>query len=185
MNQLQYLLVKLAEECTEGALIALKTAQLGPHETRPGQSLTNFERVPQELDDLSASIERLNSQHVFDYLPKREKLESKAQVRKYLDYSRSLRLVAGWPASTPIAMGLATRVRPLKPLMVGQSCPNSLTSPACTAKRGCMVPGAWGLPRRGHSPMTPWRAQGFGYVRAIAGTLADPGPFEATNASAN
>ena len=44
MDRLQLLLSKLAEEGTEVAQIALKTAQFGLHESREGQYPTNAER---------------------------------------------------------------------------------------------------------------------------------------------
>lgn len=96
MNQLQYLLTKLAEEGSEVAQIALKTQQFGPEEVMPGQPLNNFQRCHQELDDLWAMVEMLNDQYQFDYTPNRDRIEAKkAKVRKYRGYSIHLGLVEG------------------------------------------------------------------------------------------
>lgn len=96
MNQLQHLLTKLAEEGSEVAQIALKTAQFGPNEVMPGQPLDNFQRCHQELDDLMAMVEMLNDQYGFGYKPSRERMDAKKEkVRKYLGYSIHLGLVEG------------------------------------------------------------------------------------------
>ena len=101
MNQLQHLLTKLAEECSEVAQIALKTSQFGPTEVMPGQPLNNFERCHQELDDLWAMVEMLNDQYGFSYCQSRERIESKKEkVRKYLGYSIHLGLVDGETSET-------------------------------------------------------------------------------------
>lgn len=96
MNQLQHLLIKLAEEGSEVAQIALKTSQFGPDEIMPGQPLSNFQRCHQELDDLMAIVEMLNDQHQFGYTPNRERIEAKfTKVNTYLGYSIHLGLVSG------------------------------------------------------------------------------------------
>ena len=96
MNQLQHLLMKLAEEGSEVAQIALKTAQFGPDEVMPGQPLSNFQRTHLELDDMAGVIEMLNEAYGFGYVPNRERIEAKkAKVRKYLGYSIHLGLVDG------------------------------------------------------------------------------------------
>lgn len=96
MNELQYLLVKLAEEGSEVAQIALKTAQFGAEEVMPGQPLTNFQRCHQELDDMLAIVAMLNDQHGFGYDPDRVAIEKKkVKVSKYRAYSVHLGLVAG------------------------------------------------------------------------------------------
>lgn len=96
MNQLQHLLIKLAEEGAEVAQIALKTSQFGPDEIMPGQPLSNFQRCHQELDDLMAMVEMLNDKYGFGYTPNRERMDAKkVKVQKYLGYSIHLGLVAG------------------------------------------------------------------------------------------
>lgn len=96
MNQLQHLLMKLAEEGSEVAQIALKTAQFGPAEVLPGQPLNNIQRTHLELDDLAGIVEMLNESFAFGYAPNRGRIEAKkAKVRKYLGYSIHLGLVEG------------------------------------------------------------------------------------------
>lgn len=96
MNQLQHLLIKLAEEGSEVAKIALKTSQFGPDEVMPGQPFNNFQRCHQELDDLWAMVEMLNDQYGFGYAPSRDRIDAKKEkVRKYLGYSICLGLVDG------------------------------------------------------------------------------------------
>ena len=98
MNKLQHLLVKLAEEGSEIAQIALKTSQFGPDERMPGQPHSNFDRCHQELDDLKAIIEMLNENenYNFNYSPSRDRIEAKkTKVEKYRDYSIHLGLVDG------------------------------------------------------------------------------------------
>lgn len=100
MSGLQHLLGKLAEEGTEVAQIALKTAQFGMYEVCTGQPHTNVERVHQELDDLMGIIEMLNERYGFDYIPNPERIAAKkVKVDKFLAYSQSLGMVA-----TPINM---------------------------------------------------------------------------------
>lgn len=77
MTREQLLLGKLAEEGVEVAQIALKAQQFGMNEVRAGQSLTNAQRVHQELDDLMAQIEMLNDECALGYVPNRERIEAK------------------------------------------------------------------------------------------------------------
>lgn len=94
MDRLQLLLNKLAEEGTEVAQIALKTAQFGLHESREGQYPTNAERCHAEIDDLMAAVEMLNEEYGFGYEPSRERIDAKkAKVNKFAAYSESLGMV--------------------------------------------------------------------------------------------
>ena len=77
MTRAQLLLGKLAEEGVEVAQIALKAQQFGMDEVRAGQSLTNAQRVHQELDDLMAQIEMLNDECGLGYVPNRDRIEAK------------------------------------------------------------------------------------------------------------
>lgn len=96
MNQLQHLLIKLAEEGAEVAQIALKTSQFGADEVMPGQPLSNFQRCHQELDDLWAMVEMRNDRYQFNYTPSRDQIEAKKlKVQKFLGYSIHLGLVEG------------------------------------------------------------------------------------------
>ncbi len=61
MTHTQYLLIKLAEEASELAQIALKTAQFGPEERYGGLSKPkNTQRIEAEFNDLLAIIQMLN-----------------------------------------------------------------------------------------------------------------------------
>ena len=94
MNQLQYLLTKLAEEAAEVAQIALKTSQFGPDEKMPGQLLTNFERIHLELNDLLAVVDCLNKFHSFGFDPDPVAMFNKQlKIGKYRQYSIELGLV--------------------------------------------------------------------------------------------
>lgn len=95
MNRLQLLLIKLAEEGTEVSKIALKAAQFGLAEARPGQPYTNAERMHQEIDDFMAAVEMLNTEFGLGYQPDRERIERKKnKVNSFASYSESLGMVS-------------------------------------------------------------------------------------------
>jgi hypothetical protein len=90
MKLQQYLLCKLAEECTEVAKIALKIQQFGANEVCPGQVYTNVERLHQELDDIQASVDMLNDKGL-EYDPSSATIAiKKARVVTYLKKSVAL-----------------------------------------------------------------------------------------------
>lgn len=94
MNNLQYLLGKLAEEAVEIAQMALKTQQFGLYEQDPTKVLNNKQRLHSEINDLIASIEQLNTECGFDYVIEREAVDAKiAKVKKYREYSVQLGMV--------------------------------------------------------------------------------------------
>lgn len=91
----QWLLTKLAEECVEVAQRALKAQQFGFKEVQKDQPFNNAERLSGELADLNTTARLLIQLKLigpFDDLNidelKRQKLN------KYLEYSRSLGMVA-------------------------------------------------------------------------------------------
>lgn len=93
MTHLQYLLTKLAEECMEAGVRALKCQQFGLDEVQPGQPLTNKERLFGELNDIKGVLELLYANGVdydTDCIAVIEKMD---KVDKYRDYSVSLGLV--------------------------------------------------------------------------------------------
>jgi len=91
MNREQLLLVKLAEECSEVAKVALKITQFGFSETAPNTSSTNAQRLREELDDLSAVLEMLKHNCGFSYEPDSTHIENKKKkVEGYCKYSESL-----------------------------------------------------------------------------------------------
>lgn len=99
MTHEQFLLMKLAEEATEIAQIALKTAQFGMLEKHPDLPLNNKERIHLELNDLLAVVDELNSWSQFgfkeDYAAKIQKIE---KLNTYLGYSIQLGKVENIPA---------------------------------------------------------------------------------------
>lgn len=99
MTLSQYYLVKLAEEASEVAQIALKAAHFGLSEVQPGTDVSNAQRIYAELNDVLAMVHRLtevsNGEFAFDigqpdHLAISKKL---AKVHHYLTYSQSLGLV--------------------------------------------------------------------------------------------
>lgn len=98
MTHEQFLLMKLAEEATEIAQIALKTAQFGMTEKHPNMELNNKERIHLELNDLLAVVDELNTWTQFDfkenYASKINKIE---KLNKYLGYSIRLGKVENVP----------------------------------------------------------------------------------------
>ncbi|ARK89686.1 hypothetical protein BOC42_00420 [Burkholderia pseudomallei] len=99
MTLTQYYLVKLAEEASEVAQIALKSAHFGLSERHPERTETNAERIYAELNDLLAMVHRLGEvscgEFQFDIgMPDHIAIAKKLnKVEHYLAYSRSLGLV--------------------------------------------------------------------------------------------
>jgi len=90
MNLEQFLLTKLAEECTEIAHIALKTQQFGMTEKHPSMTLNNAERIGVELDDMMAILDLLELVG-FDWEINADAIAAKRRkVAKYLKYSIQL-----------------------------------------------------------------------------------------------
>ena len=89
MNYQQYLLIKLAEEASELAQIALKTAQFGLYSTCQTTNETNIQRVTAEYNDVIAIAEMINTE-IYDNLERDTYLvDAKRQkVMKYLEYSK-------------------------------------------------------------------------------------------------
>jgi hypothetical protein len=97
MNENQYLLIKLAEECAEVAQRAIKQVQFGKNEIEPGQNLTNGRRLLLELNDLQSLVEILEDE---DEIPtqsymdwKLARQEKRDKIDKYKQYSRKLGLL--------------------------------------------------------------------------------------------
>lgn len=93
MNREQYLLLKLIEELGEAAKNAAKAMQFGGEDKEPGQSLTNFDRLRMELDDVHASVEMLaaESSSPFYYSPSGANIKHKiAKVEYYYSISYEL-----------------------------------------------------------------------------------------------
>lgn len=98
MNTEQFLLIKLAEEASEIAQIALKAAQFGSDEIMPGIVATNRDRIHLELNDLLGVVEELNDRVKFDFEPNPTLMSLKREkIRRYERYSRELGKVADDP----------------------------------------------------------------------------------------
>ncbi len=94
MTRQQYLLIKLAEEASEIAQIALKTAQFGLGEKKPGQDETNIQRVQAEFNDLFAMVEMLNDEFSCGIAIDHEAIEAKKlRINTFYGYSESLKMV--------------------------------------------------------------------------------------------
>lgn len=92
----QFLLTKLAEECNEVAQMALKTQQFGMNECKPNQTLTNKDRLHDELNDLNAIIAMLNAECDFKYNPDSKKMIKKMdRVDTFYGLSHALGKVEG------------------------------------------------------------------------------------------
>lgn len=90
MKRQDHLLWILAEECAEVAHRASKAARFGIDEVKPGESLTNEDRLLAELNDLLAVVEMLQADGIVRAVAFDRNLiaEKKARVERYLEYSR-------------------------------------------------------------------------------------------------
>ena len=80
MTDEQHYLVILAEECAEVAQCAIKAVRFGFDGVKPGQELTNKQRLENELGDLLCMVEMLNlTPH---------DCGKKSAVEKYMEISR-------------------------------------------------------------------------------------------------
>lgn len=95
MNNLQFLLEKLGEECLEVAHIASKCKQFGLLEKHPDLDENNKQRLHAELNDLNAIVGMLNAQFDFSYTPDQKAMDKKVtKVLHFRSYSESLGLVS-------------------------------------------------------------------------------------------
>lgn len=91
MNEEQFLLGKLAEECTEIAQDALKTQQFGFDSCNPDTGLSNVEYLNNELNDLFAILEMLKEGGYYEFIPDSNAIQAKKEkVLKYLEFSKQL-----------------------------------------------------------------------------------------------
>lgn len=93
MTHLQYLLTKLAEECQEAGVRALKCQQFGMKEVQPGQFLTNEERLFGELNDIKGVLELLYANGVEYDVNGLAVIEKMNKIDKFRDYSVRLGMV--------------------------------------------------------------------------------------------
>ena len=96
MTLTQYYLIKIAEEASEVAQIALKSAHFGLSEKHPELTETNAQRIYAELNDLLAVVHQLGSVSNGEFYFSQDGFAMAAKlakVEKYLAYSQSLGLV--------------------------------------------------------------------------------------------
>jgi NTP pyrophosphatase (non-canonical NTP hydrolase) len=88
MNVTQFLLVKLAEECTELAKEALKAAEYGVNAYNKKAHDTNFNLMQDEYNDVLGCIIALNNAGI-DLEPDDNKIQARiVKIKKNMDASR-------------------------------------------------------------------------------------------------
>jgi NTP pyrophosphatase (non-canonical NTP hydrolase) len=88
MNNEEYTLTLIAEECNEVAQRATKALRFGLHETQEGQNYTNRERLLQEFWDLTTVMRMLYPDVDFE---NEDWSKNKIQkIEKYKKYSKQL-----------------------------------------------------------------------------------------------
>lgn len=94
MNNLQFLLLKLAEEASEVSQIAAKSIQFGLLSDNNGQlPLNNKQQLHKELNDLLAIVHALNYCFEFGFERDEEAMTEKLnKVREYRKHSERLGL---------------------------------------------------------------------------------------------
>lgn len=94
MNNEQYLLLKLDEECKEIGMVASKAMQFGLDSNDNGKlELTNKEHLFKEINDMLATIEMLNEECNLGFTPCKVAItEKKEKIKKYRDITRKLGL---------------------------------------------------------------------------------------------
>ena len=88
MNNEEYILTLIAEECNEVAQRATKALRFGLHETQEGQKFTNRERLLQEFWDLTTVMRMLYP--ITDFENEDWCTDKIERVNKYMEYSRQL-----------------------------------------------------------------------------------------------
>lgn len=88
MNRTDHLLDILAEECNEVAQRVSKALRFGLEEVQPGHTLTNRQRIMQEVNDLYAALKMLGDDGVIDPNPDTDAVQAKiVKVEALLVYS--------------------------------------------------------------------------------------------------
>lgn len=89
MDKLQYLLIKLSEECDELGQRASKALIFGLDEVQAEQKFTNAQRIVYEYNDILAVMEMLLEEKGIDKIIDREAIEKKKnKIKKWMLYSR-------------------------------------------------------------------------------------------------
>lgn len=91
MNINECLVMQLGEECVEAAQRVSKLLRFGRDEIEPGQSLTNVERLRDELHDIHGMIMILKERGLIEYDPTpHTDAMKKAKVERFLAYAISI-----------------------------------------------------------------------------------------------
>lgn len=91
MNNREYLLTCLAEECMEVAQRATKAIRFGLQEIQPGQPHTNAERLTLELNDLWGVLAALRQSRIYQPVFDTDLQDAKVEkLNKFMEYSRQL-----------------------------------------------------------------------------------------------
>lgn len=89
MNRLQYLLIKLAEECSEVSQMALKCAHHGIDNIKPEHTTPNHEMLKGELTDVAAIVDMLEVEFKLDLSPSVAGILKKVdKVNQFYGYSK-------------------------------------------------------------------------------------------------
>jgi hypothetical protein len=92
MNETEHLLTVLSEECAEVSQRVSKALRFGLAEVQPGQTMTNAERIVEEIVDFHASVQmliRAGAIRIDDeefMAAQRRKVE---KVERFMEYARS------------------------------------------------------------------------------------------------
>ena len=94
MNRQQYLLCKIAEECSEIQKIAMKAQQFGMDSRNPDTLESNSESLKKEWNDLYTIIVTLQNEFGIDLWFENEFIiEKEKKLSKYYEISKELGLV--------------------------------------------------------------------------------------------
>lgn len=90
MNELEYLLVCVQEECAEVSQRAAKAMRFGIDNTAPGATETNEDALWRELSDLQGALEMLVDLRGKGGTSRADVDAKKLRVREFMGYSRTL-----------------------------------------------------------------------------------------------
>lgn len=94
MNRQQYLLCKIAEECSEIQKIAMKAQQFGMDSRNPDTLESNSESLKKEWNDLYAVMITLQREFDIDLFFEADLIDTKtAKLNRYYEVSKDLHLV--------------------------------------------------------------------------------------------
>lgn len=97
MNKQQYCLAKIAEECNEISVEALKICQFGALSYSPNDpdKVFNIVRFRNEMNDLLGALKFMEETCGIEFIPNEHAIQAKVEkMRKYLKISQELGYVA-------------------------------------------------------------------------------------------